>query len=55
MNESSKTIIRLVLNTLDQITVGGKKNIDSLLGCILALEGLLADGKEDVNNGESDG
>jgi hypothetical protein len=32
------TIIKLVLNTLDDIEIKGKKNIDAMLGCMNALE-----------------
>lgn len=52
------TIIKLVLNTLDDIEVKGKKNIDAMLGIMNALENFiqLAEAeekqeKEVVNNG----
>ncbi len=32
------TIIKLVLNTLEDIEIKGKKNIDAMLGCMNALE-----------------
>ena len=32
------TIIKIVLNTLDDIEIKGKKNIDAMLGCMNALE-----------------
>ena len=32
------TILKLVLNTLDDIEIKGKKNIDAMLGCMNALE-----------------
>lgn len=32
------TIIKLVLNTLEDIEVKGRKNIDAMLGCMNALE-----------------
>ena len=53
MNESSKTMLRAVLSTLNQITVNGRNNIDMLLGCILTLEKVLESKEED--NGDSDG
>ena len=31
------TIIKLVLNTLEDIEIKGKKNIDAMLGCMNAL------------------
>jgi hypothetical protein len=35
------TIIKLVLNTLDDIEIKGKKNIDAMLGCMNALESFI--------------
>ena len=35
-----------VINTLNQITVQGKDNMNRLLGCILVLESLNADTEE---------
>lgn len=32
------TILKLVLNTLNDIDIKGKKNIDAMLGCMNALE-----------------
>lgn len=32
------TIIKLVLNTLEDVEIKGKKNIDAMLGCMNALE-----------------
>ena len=32
------TILKLVLNTLNDIEIKGKKNIDAMLGCMNALE-----------------
>lgn len=52
------TIIKLVLNTLEDIEIKGKKNIDAMLGCMNALENFvqLAENKNEkeselVNNG----
>ena len=49
------TIIKLVLNTLDDIEVKGKKNIDAMLGCMNALENFvqLAEA-ENKNENESE-
>ena len=51
MKDENKAIINSVINTLNQITVKGKDNMDMLLGCILALEGVL---KEDKTDGRVD-
>lgn len=53
---SDVTIIKLVLNTLDDIEIKGKKNIDAMLGCMNALENFIqaAENKEKsevVNDG----
>lgn len=52
------TIIKLVLNTLEDIEIKGKKNIDAMLGCMNALEGFVKNAEaenqketEVVNNG----
>lgn len=54
------TIIKLVLNTLEDIEIKGKKNIDAMLGCMNALENFVqlaeAENKNEkeselVNNG----
>lgn len=37
MNEIARTI-RLVLNTLNNVDVRGRENLDRLLGCMQALE-----------------
>lgn len=37
----AKTRLRVVINTLDKITVCGKKNLDYLLGSIQALEQII--------------
>ena len=48
MNESTKTMLRVVLSTLNQITVSGKSNLDMLLGSIMTLEKVLEEeGAED--------
>ena len=51
MKDENKAIINGVINTLNQITVRGKDNMDMLLGCILALEGVL---KEEAKDGRAD-
>ena len=48
MNESAKSAIRAVLNTLDQLTVSGRDNLDMLLASMMTLEKLL---KEEERNG----
>lgn len=50
------TIIKLVLNTLDDIEIKGKKNIDAMLGCMNALESFIHEAEaqkesEVVDNG----
>lgn len=52
------TIIKLVLNTLEDIEIKGKHNIDAMLGCMNALESFIrqvesakAKESEVVNNG----
>ena len=52
------TIIKLVLNTLEDIEIKGKKNIDAMLGCMNALESFVQEAeaektmeKEGVNDG----
>ena len=50
------TIIKLVLNTLDDIEIKGKKNIDAMLGCMNALENFIYEAEkkkesEVVDNG----
>lgn len=51
MNESDKSMLSLVINTLNSISVKGKDNLDMLLGSIIALEKLLNGEKEDTENG----
>lgn len=41
--------ILAIINTLNSIDVKGKDNLDKLLGCILALEKILAE--QEINNG----
>ena len=48
MNEK----IQLILNTLNNIEVKGKENLDQLLGCILLLETLLTSGEMTEKEGE---
>lgn len=52
------TIIKLVLNTLEDIEIKGKKNIDAMLGCMNALESIVKNAEaenkndnEEVSNG----
>lgn len=52
MNESSKGAILAVAQTLNQITVSGKDNLDMLLASIMTLEKLL---KEPEDGGEDNG
>lgn len=44
------TIIKLVLNTLDDIEIKGKKNIDAMLGCMNALECFIQDAEAENKN-----
>ena len=37
----NKSELQMLLNTLNQITVCGKNNLDMLLGCILSVEKML--------------
>lgn len=46
------TIIKLVLNTLEDIEIKGKKNIDSMLGCMNALENFVK--MTEANNKKED-
>lgn len=46
---SDVTIIKLVLNTLDDIEVKGKKNIDAMLGCMNALESFIQEAEAEKN------
>ena len=47
MNENLKSQLRAVLDTLNQIEVRGKENLDMLLGCIITLDSLLTGVKND--------
>ncbi len=44
------TIIKLVLNTLDDIEIKGKKNIDAMLGCMNALESFVQEAEAENKN-----
>lgn len=46
------TIIKLVLNTLEDIEIKGKKNIDAMLGCMNALESFVK--MTEANNKKED-
>ena len=48
------TIIKLVLNTLDDIEIKGKKNIDAMLGCMNALENFVQLAEAENENKEVD-
>lgn len=43
MKQENKAKINAIIQTLNQISVCGRNNMDMLLGCIMALEGVLAD------------
>lgn len=43
------TIIKLVLNTLEDIEIKGKKNIDAMLGCMNALESFVQAAETEEN------
>ena len=69
MNSKIKNVIELVLNTINKVTVScllwenfkefenmdevRQKNVEALLGCVVALEKLLVE--EEVNHGDTDG
>ncbi len=38
--------LRNILNTLNQIEVRGQENLDMLLGCILTIEKIIAENKQ---------
>lgn len=42
-------ILQYVINTLNDIRVSGKEDLQKLLGCILALESLTKEEKEKSN------
>ena len=46
------TIIKLVLNTLEDSEIKGKKNIDAMLGCMNALENFIR--MAETNNKKED-
>lgn len=46
MNESVKSSIYAVINTLDQIEVKGEDNLDMLLACIRTLKSVVKEGQE---------
>lgn len=47
------TIIKIVLNTLDDIEVRGKQNLDAMLGCMNALESFVYEA-ESLQNKEAE-
>lgn len=51
MNESNKQIILTVINTLNNISVSGKDNLDLLLASIMALENILKEAQNEVLDG----
>ena len=47
------TIIKLVLNTLEDIEIKGKRNLDAMLGCMNALESFVQSAEaQNVNENE---
>lgn len=52
MNESVKRAIHAVLQTLDQITVSGRDNLNMLLASMMTLERLLNDEQEEKEEQE---
>lgn len=44
------TIIKLILNTMEDIEIKGKKNIDAMLGCMNALENFIQLAEAENNN-----
>ena len=51
MNESDKRTIHAVLQTLDQITVSGRDNLDMMLASMMTLEKLLNEEQEEQSDG----
>ncbi len=51
MNESAKRAIHAVLQTLDQITVSGRDNLDMMLASMMTLEKLLNEEQEEQTDG----
>ena len=48
------TILKLVLNTLEEIEIKGKKNIDAMLGCMNALENFIQTAEAEENKKEDE-
>lgn len=46
MKQEERSTLRAVRETLDQVEVHGSRNLDMLLGCIQALDRLLAETEE---------
>ena len=53
MKQENKAKINAIIHTLNAISVSGKNNLDMLLGCIIALEGILTN-EEDQSDGNTD-
>ena len=51
MNEATKRAIHAVLQTLDQITVSGRDNLDMMLASMMTLERLLNKEQEEQTDG----
>ena len=53
MDDMNKAYLEAIVTTLNSIEVHGKDNLSKLLGCINALESILAEQEdgEKVNNG----
>lgn len=47
MSKEAEATILAVINTLNNVEVHGKNNLDMVLGCILSLEKLCKDGEND--------
>ena len=47
----NQNIIPAVIKTLETISVSGKENMSKLLGCIQALESLLAEPEKEEQHG----
>lgn len=47
MSKEAEATILAVINTLNNVEVHGKNNLDMVLGCILSLEKLCKDGEDD--------
>lgn len=48
MKQSERDVIRSVRLTLERIEVRGSANLDALLGCMQAMDGLLATAETEV-------